>query len=253
MWSYPLPEWNPWPHRACYRHGEGTKELTPLKKCEKFYLWEDFFVWGGVVSAWVWNFVKLHDILVCLVVTWYHDIIFRDVYYWKHIQECTLWSMSRDLAWKIKLSEDEAAAKLPNMNPVMVQWRLKRPTKKEPSNHTSLLGFGYRSTSHRTQVWDSSPGDSTPPQTWTRHMMPKFPAPRHLISAKRSSSRTNADVLRPDLVTIGRLRKWTFCACPLETKHMPLGKVNKSCSLKWQYILTKMFLPTLALVTTSQG
>lgn len=53
-----------------------------------------------VVSVWVWNFVKLHDMLVCLVVTWYHDIIFRDMHYCKHIQECTLWSMSRDLARK---------------------------------------------------------------------------------------------------------------------------------------------------------
>ncbi len=35
--------------------------------------------------------------------------------------------MSRDLARKLRLNEDEAAAKLPKMNPVMVQWRLRRP------------------------------------------------------------------------------------------------------------------------------
>lgn len=63
------------------------KELKnwPHKECEKLYLWE-FFLFGGVVSAWVWNCVKLHDILVCLVVTWYHDIIFRDMYYWNLLE-----------------------------------------------------------------------------------------------------------------------------------------------------------------------
>lgn len=46
------------------RHREGTKELTPLKKCEKFYLWEDFWFGGG------W-FLLGYGILWNFMISWY--------------------------------------------------------------------------------------------------------------------------------------------------------------------------------------
>ena len=164
--------------------------------------------------------------------------------------------MSRDLARKIRLNEDEAAAKLPKMNPVMVQWRLRRPAFDQLLDSTLDLQVIElvcvihrqetlpRSNLNRTHDAKRSYEAVVTHDTPNQHKISSsaFQTPRRRISAKRSSSRINADVLRPDLGTAGWLRKWTkrpsalvdlsMCGLllksntkrifPLEPTHVPL-------------------------------